>query len=269
MRKSERVSVRNLTSKLTELSGMKANPLKRLLIAGTLALVWAGVNSYFVKAQRADADLTARLLSGANCVSTGSDGHSHLEQKVENISVGRQLYTSVFLMRTWKGNSVMLTCKVDPKKFSTLDLKFGVSDGAMELNPVFTINIYQAGNKKATFNNVTPGRLMDYAIDLEQSGNVALEIICERANGSGYASVHFFDAQLLPNSRRSQLEVVPAASQTVQPSIIKVEQTTVPSQSVQKPNSNTPSNGSFLNGINSFINDVNSMRRSIYSLFGR
>ncbi|MGJ5673173.1 MAG: hypothetical protein ACR9NN_06095 [Nostochopsis sp.] len=185
---------------------MSKTKFLRLLTIGTfLSALYLGTNTLPASSQRSSADNSASLYTGAECI-TARDRFSGIRNDSTNVSISRQLYTSSMSMRASASSnkSTVLTCKADPKKFSTLKLQMGVSDDSR--GELMTMNIYQGGNLQHTYKNIGPGKLINTVLDLEDRNitkpeNITIELLCE----TGRCVVYFLEAQLLPNSNSNYI----------------------------------------------------------------
>jgi hypothetical protein len=266
------------------MSAKQIRRLKRSLATGTLILATWSFATSTGRSQQAAPDLSAPLLTGAECVSSSSQStyYSRLNpDDARNVSVSRELHTSIFSMQARAGNQTTLTCRVDPAEFSTLDLQFGVSDDDVETNSLMTINIYQGGNVLRTYSNVASGRLITSPIDLSGSASVAIELRCERTNRpQEECLVYFFDAQLIPPPAIGFPSDLDSPSNQVvfeEPSQPQAEQPASPNQSDVYDNgsdngvnngSDSGNNGSILQDAGGVINEVNQIRQRLGDLLG-
>ncbi|TFI55923.1 hypothetical protein BLD44_000865 [Mastigocladus laminosus UU774] len=186
---------------------MSKTKFLRLLTIGTFfTALYLGINTSPASSQRSSTDNSASLYKGATCTTSKSSGR--IKTDSTNVSVSRQLYTSSMSMYTARNKFIMLTCKADPNKFSTLKLQMGVSDDDSKQLSLMTVNIYQGGNLQHTYKDIGPGKLINTVLDLQNRNitkpeNIAIELLCEKANP--YCTVYFFEAQLLPSSNSNYI----------------------------------------------------------------
>lgn len=167
------------------------------------------------QSQRSDADLTETLLDGADCVVSGSNGWSELDSDNDPISINRQVYNPLFYMRVEEEGFTTLSCRVDPERFSVLNLEFGVDDDSAWKAVRMTVNIYQGGELKHTYADMQAGSIARTILALDDSAisqspnNIAIEITdCDAQTGLFYernCALQVTEARLLPTSTYSNV----------------------------------------------------------------
>jgi hypothetical protein len=174
---------------------MEKNKLKlSKLLAGVL--LWAGLAPLSVQAETLDLEYISLL--EAVCVSTGP---GRWRKTSEDVSVNRQVYTSVLFMGPGTQYSG-LTCRIRPENpgpkdynFQTLNLQFGMRDNDWK-SPSATVKIYLDGKAMAE-QAIGPGEKASVSLPITNVSNVAIETICN--SDSRYCDrVYFFDAGLEP-----------------------------------------------------------------------
>ncbi len=174
---------------------MEKNKLKlSQLLAGVI--LWAGLSPINVQAQPLELE-NISLLDGV-CVSTGP---GRWRQITEDVSVNRQVYTSILFMGPGTQYSG-LTCRIRPENpgpndynFQTLTLQFGMRDNDWK-SPSATVKIYLDG-KPTTDQTIGPGQKADLSLPITNVSNIAIETICN--SDSRYCDrVYFFQAALDP-----------------------------------------------------------------------
>ena len=151
------------------------------------------------------------LLSGADCVVSGSETWSRLYDEENNVSIGHQLFSSQFYMTAQDSEQVMLTCVASSERFSVLSLQMGVSDNDVRTEAQMTVNIYQSGSVRHTYGAVVPGTLLTTVLDLTDlevtnPQNFAIEILCDNALYRNLpCALYFPEATLYPNGQFTSL----------------------------------------------------------------
>lgn len=182
---------------------MKDIRLLQIVAASLLACLPIGFFARYGLAQRNDADLTAALLTGAECVVSGSSNYySELNTDTASVAISYQVFKRLFSLRSInEGGDSTLSCRASNQEFSTVDLRIGVTDGNAEYGTSMTINVYQGGNLKHTYRAVQAGTMISVLIDLSdpRSNNpesFAIQIF--DCNGSRHCYLQFIEATLHP-----------------------------------------------------------------------
>ncbi|NES94769.1 MAG: hypothetical protein F6K32_05970 [Desertifilum sp. SIO1I2] len=132
---------------------------------------------------------TVFLLSNP-CVSAGT-GRTIRER--QDISIGRQFYTSVMSMVSWSSAyPASVTCRINTTGAAEVQLQFGVIDRDAN-RPRSRVSVYLDGNEIAT-RNVIPGEIVTINADITNGSNLAVETLC--LSSQNCARVHFINAQL-------------------------------------------------------------------------
>lgn len=160
-----------------------------------------------ILAQKNEADLTAFLLNGADCVVSGSNrSYSRLYTQTQPVAINRQIFDRLFSMRAYKdGGYSTLTCRASSQNFSIVDLQLGVSDDSAQSGANMTVNIYQGGNLRHTYNSVRAGTLINVVLDLNNPeiatnpDSFAIEIFdCNAGSPDRSCYLQFVEARLYP-----------------------------------------------------------------------
>jgi len=155
-----------------------------IISAAVLSLITVGSNNQVANAQR------AVFLLDYKCVDTGRGSWN---PNTRDISVGRELYTSVMYMNSSSANYVAsMTCRINSTDSATLRLEFGIADNDRGTNPNI-VSVYLDGNQVAA-KSVAPSQVKTLLVDLKGAKSLALETTCSRA--SDCANVYFFKAQI-------------------------------------------------------------------------
>jgi hypothetical protein len=155
-----------------------------IISAAVLSLIAVGSNNQVANAQR------AVFLLDYKCVNTGN---GDLGRDTSDVSVGRELYTSIMYMRSYSANSAAsMTCRVNATESATLRLEFGIADNNRNASPSI-VSVYLDGNQVAA-KSVAPSQFKTLLVDLKGAKSLALETTCSRA--SDCANVYFFKAQI-------------------------------------------------------------------------
>lgn len=164
--------------------------------------------------QRNDADLTAFLLNGADCVvSSSSRYHSDLDTEADSMPIGNQVFTRLFsLSSDNEGENSTLACRASNQEFSTASLQMGIDDNSVQSGTIMTINIYQGGNLKHTYRSVEAGRMISVLLDLNDPqvpnnpDSFAVEIFdCQAASPRHACYLQFTEATLYPSGSVTSL----------------------------------------------------------------
>ncbi|MEN8443874.1 MAG: hypothetical protein ABG776_02555 [Cyanobacteria bacterium J06555_13] len=182
--------------------------LRQLGIAFISALPLTGLLSQSSLAQRNDADLTAFLLNGADCVVSASEyGYDRLNTETEPVSINHQVFERLFSIgASDDGGSASISCRANSRDFGLVDLRMGVTDGSAQSGANMTINVYQGGNLRHTYKDVQAGSLISVLFDLNapeianNPDSFAVEIFnCTDINNAGNrCNLQFVEARLYP-----------------------------------------------------------------------
>jgi NPCBM/NEW2 domain len=143
--------------------------------------------------QVAQAQQSTHLLS-TKCASIND---SSWRKDNTDVSIGKELYTSVMYVASGSGLSCRLTPSDSGIKFQTLKLGFGIADDAHSNNNV-VVNVYVNGNQVASRNVFTGGGAKTVLVDVKNARSVAIEVTCPSTSSSCYGIVRFFEASLEP-----------------------------------------------------------------------
>lgn len=159
-------------------------------------------------AQRNEADLTAFLLNGADCVISGSNNNrSRLYTETKPVAINRQIFDRLFSMGSAnRGGNSTLACRANSQEYSIVDLRMGVTDNSAQSGATMTVNVYQGGNLKHTYNNVQAGTMVSVVLDLDDPeiasnpNSFAVEIFdCNAGSPDGACYLQFVEARLYPS----------------------------------------------------------------------
>ena len=153
--------------------------LSGLFSAGMLCVMLGTVGAQVAQAQR------PIFLLDLTCVNRGNGQY---EKSSEDISVGRELYTSV--LRVYP--NAAFTCRL-PGGSASLRLEYGMSDTAVGYAPI-TITVYLDGNQVAS-RTASPGQVGTLLVDISNGKSLAIETACARATNCN-ATLRLFKAQL-------------------------------------------------------------------------
>ncbi|MDJ0554080.1 MAG: hypothetical protein QNJ68_06515 [Microcoleaceae cyanobacterium MO_207.B10] len=179
----------------------------RLLTIGFLSLILTALGIKITQAQRStlpdtkDASTVVSLLSKLKeCRSNGSVYWSYTNK---NISIGRQLYSSIASV-SFRSSNYTLICKINPKgttkPFGTFRFTFGIdefaSDGPIEVK-VYLDGKYYAGH------TVSRGEIKTLLLDVSNTENIAIEFQARNKSVLGiplnsYTDLYIFDDTLQP-----------------------------------------------------------------------
>jgi hypothetical protein len=169
----------------------KEKPIVKAIAAAMISVAVANLG-LVAQAQR-----STFLLRG-KCVNSGL-GNASLDDT--NVSIGRQVYTSLFYLAP--GNqSASITCRIlsgkkSQPRFQTLDLGFGISDNDVTA-PSVTVNIYSDG-RRVESQTVAPSQTRSLQLDVSNVSNVSIETVCPSSSQLQYCGrVYFFQASLEP-----------------------------------------------------------------------
>jgi hypothetical protein len=166
--------------------------LSGLFSAGVLSFSLATVGAQVAQAQRPIHILDLQCLVTRGIRLNSSDGPlSRLYRGPTDLSIGRQLYTSIMQVREagW-------TCKL-PGGRASLRLEYGVSDQD-EISPP-KIEVYVDGNQVASQVGKL-GRINTMLVDVSNGKSLSLEISCSTAKNCNQRSYHFFKFNLEPGA---------------------------------------------------------------------
>ncbi len=168
--------------------------LSGLLSAGVLSFTLATVGAQVAQAQRPIhiLDLQCLITRGMRALGgPNSGGLAELYRGPTDISIGRQLYTSIMSVPEagW-------TCKL-PGGRASLRLEYGVDDQSEILPP--KIDVYVDGNQVASQVG-KPGRINTMLVDVSNGKSLSLDISCSTAKNCNRRSYHFFKFNLEPGA---------------------------------------------------------------------
>jgi len=124
------------------------------------------------------------------CINTGPGNWG---RQSKDVSVGREIYTSLMTMSSWGPNdSASMTCKIQASSSATLALKFGMRDNDIGSSPSI-VDVYVDGNHKGR-QTVSPGKVSFLPVDVSNGKSLAVETTCSRASNCN--TVYFFQAEL-------------------------------------------------------------------------
>lgn len=220
--------------------------LSQLGIAITCFLYTIGFSTGSSLAQRSPADLTAYLLDAADCIVSGSNSsYSRLYDEISTTAIDRQVYDRLFSISSYfNGGNTTITCRADSEEFRTVDLQMGVSDNSAQYGSNMTINIYQGGHLKHTYNDVQSGTMINALLDLDDpqvprnANSFAVEIF--NCQGRRQCYLQFVEARLHPNGNVTTFpsnEVMPESLEGPQNSGSLVERTTT--EQIGRPQTNS------------------------------
>ena len=168
--------------------------LSGLFLAGMLCVMLGTVGAQVAQAQRPIHILDLQCLVTGGLLRTGSPdpgGINYLYRRPTDISIGRQIYTSIMSVReaSW-------TCKL-PGGRASLRLEYGVDDQS-EISPP-KIEVYVDGNQVASQVG-KPGRVNTMLEDISNGKSLSLDITCSTAKNCNQRSYHFFKFQIEPGA---------------------------------------------------------------------
>ena len=168
--------------------------LSGLFSAGVLSFTLATVGAQVAQAQRPIHILDLQCLITRSMRALGgpnSGGLAELYREPTDISIGRQLYTSIMSVPEagW-------TCKL-PGGRASLRLEYGVDDQSEILPP--KIEVYVDGNQVASQVG-KPGRINTMLVDISNGRSLSLDISCSTAKNCGDRNYHFFKFQIEPGA---------------------------------------------------------------------
>lgn len=168
--------------------------LSGLFAAGVLSFTLATVGAQVAQAQRPIHILDLQCLITGGVLRNGSPNVgalSYLYRGPTDISIGRQLYTSIMTVREAGWN-----CKL-PGGRASLRLEYGVEDQD-EISPP-KIEVYVDGNQVASQMG-KPGRINTMLVDISNGRSLSLDISCSTAKNCNRRPYHFFKFQIEPGA---------------------------------------------------------------------
>jgi hypothetical protein len=152
--------------------------IRKVAAVGAMYLVFVGVAGQVAQAQRPIS------LFSTQCVGQGLTVNTN-----ENVSIGRELFTSIFKIGGgWANYNASITCRVRPPgsapRFKTLRLAFGVADNANQRNPM-EVNIYLDGTK-AESRSLYRGEKALVLLNVAQVSSVAIEVLYSSSANDSY-----------------------------------------------------------------------------------
>ena len=167
---------------------MKYGLWKYLTTFGVTTTVLAGLNLPI----QAQSDANLVRLFDTTCVQM--KGYWYKEKN--EISSGREVYTSIANIVNWGNKSSGVSCRISVNgrsPYQTLSLKFGLNDDRD--NEDVIVNIYLDG-KLVESPAVTRGNVETFTFNVSQTKSVAIEAVCPETNSQCYSTIHFFWAHL-------------------------------------------------------------------------
>lgn len=247
---------------------MLKNRCHPIQAATLLAMSFLMVFTKQAFAQRNEADLTAFLLNSADCVLSGSSNRSRLYDDVAPVSINRQVFDRLFAMGArYEGGNSTISCRANSQKFGLVDLQMGMHDNSARSEATMTVNVYQGGNLKHTYNSVQAGTLINVVLDLndpEVANNpdsFAVEIFdCNAGSPDYQCYLQFVEARLYPvgsytgspgsnNTPSQSSSSIPTADQPQTSPPSSRQDTTRRSPSSSREDAPSSSSGSFLDDI--------------------
>jgi hypothetical protein len=165
--------------------------LSGLFLAGMLCVMLGTVGAQVAQAQRPIHILDLQCLVTRGTGLNFSSTLAYLYKGPTDISIGRQIYTSIMSVREagW-------TCKL-PGGRASLRLEYGVDDRD-EISPP-KIEVYVDGNQVASQVG-KPGRINTMFADISNGKSLALDISCSTAQNCDRKPYHFFKFQIEPGA---------------------------------------------------------------------
>jgi hypothetical protein len=162
--------------------------LSGLFSAGMLSFTLATVGAQVAQAQRPIS------LADLKCVNLSGRWGSNLE----DISVGREIYTSVLYIKP----DTKMTCRL-PGGPASLRLEFAIPDTSNA--PPVRIDVYVDGNQVASRTG-DRGKVHTMIVDISNGRSLGLEVFCARATNCSYGPdgstvYRFMKAQIEPGAR--------------------------------------------------------------------
>jgi len=118
-------------------------------------------------------------------------GRSH-QIDGKDISIGRELYTSIMYMRPFG-----ITCRL-PGGLGTLEIQYGVPDTSR--TPPAIIQVYVDGSEVARHEGES-GKINTLLVDVSNGQSLAIDINCSRKDDCGNSAFyHFFKFHLNPGA---------------------------------------------------------------------
>lgn len=167
--------------------------IRKFAAIGTICLVFAGSACQVAQGQQR----TTSLFS-TGCVERGFASTDNT-----NISIGRELFTSIYKMgagsNPFNEGGSGVTCRIrpggSPPRFKTLRLAFGMADDERSKG-VLEVNIYVDGVQVES-RSIGQGNKALVLLDVSRASSIAIEIPWDK-NSFGY--IRFFQALLEPIS---------------------------------------------------------------------
>lgn len=172
--------------------------IPKFLAAGFLSVAIASLMPLMAAAK--DESRLAWLFE-TQCV---NESPGRWRREVENVSVGREVYRSIMFLGPGS-QFASLACRIrqnqdtnssnrsNRKNFQSLKLEFGMRD-RHSASPANQVIVYLDG-EQASVNTVSSGERVVLALDISNTSNIAIEIIC--SSKIQYCDrVYFFDASL-------------------------------------------------------------------------
>jgi hypothetical protein len=145
------------------------------------------------QAGQAAKTLRPAFLLKTQCANAGTGNWA---QQMLNVSIGRQVYQSLFYMGPGD-KFASLSCRIRPEAsaplFQTLHLGFGMRD-IERSSPANTVTIYLDGKPTIT-RTINPGQPEVLSLDVINVSNVGIETTCSN-QFKACDRVYFFDASL-------------------------------------------------------------------------
>ncbi|WP_156820058.1 hypothetical protein [Synechococcus sp. PCC 7336] len=229
---------------------------------GILVFLFTCIVRMTAEAQRAD-DFSY-LLTNSECVSfnTSSSYGNYVSDDTGNVSIGRELLRARFSVKALRNSATIITCNLNSgRPFSTLNLKFGLSDASISNESAVEMNIYKDGNTEHSYNEILPGSLVSVPMNILNSSSVAIEVLCLRAR-SGSCNLLFFEAELIASSSLPQ-----GSSPSGQTELERKYPQLRTQERESQTNNNRTGERPSLDDLNDGVNDLNRLRRSIESFF--
>jgi len=168
--------------------------LSGVLSLGMLSFTLATVGTQVAQAQRPIHILDLQCLVTQGTLAMGgpnSGGLAHLYRGPKDISIGRQLYTSIMMVHvaSW-------TCKL-PGGSASIRFEYGVDDRD-EISPP-KIEVYVDGNQVASQVGKL-GRINTMLVDVSNGKSLSIDISCSTEQNCNRKPYHFFKFHLEPGA---------------------------------------------------------------------
>ena len=191
---------------------MKFYKSLRLVTAGVVSIATLAISSPYLAAEAQRRGSLKRFPLLENSVyryfTSGRSANLNCCGRPVNITdreviVSRQLRTSQFQIRSDVSSYTVLTTEVDQEKFDNLSLQMVTSDQSALYNTKLRLVIWQSGNEKIIYDNITPGSVLDYDLNIDYSagdspGDISIELQCESATTTNGCFIYFTEAELSP-----------------------------------------------------------------------